>query len=188
MYERNNKNTQAVHAKEGAQGRLWPSSAYTQQIEALKNAIGKKIYLVELKPGDRNMGVRLLGTAYELIAVTDFPRPDPAKGIAPHLILIDDSRGINLGRIVRITFNTPFNPPESDILYQDTFLMQRLLLRERWLSRASIAAKSKALLGRILGKTVDESIKGGSEIISVSDAPTNSTETKRPRQKPQLPR
>jgi hypothetical protein len=101
------------------------------------------------------MGIRLSDTAYELLDVISFPRPDPTKGIAPHLILLDDGRGINLGKIARITVNTPFNPPASDILYQDGHLMQNLLFRESRLSKASIAAKSKMLLGKILGKPVD---------------------------------
>ena len=160
MNDQHREITQAAHNKEEAQGRLWPSPAYTQQVEALKNAIGRKVYFVELKPGDINMGIRLSDTAYELLDVVDFPRPDPTKGIAPHLILLDDGRGINLGRIARITLNTPFSPPASNILYQDTFLMQNLLLREQRLSKASIAAKSKALLGRILGKSIDNQIGG----------------------------
>ena len=141
---------------EGSQGRLWPSPVYTEQVDRLRGAIGEKIYLVELKPGDINLGIRLSDTAYELLGVIDFPRPDPTQGIAPHLILLDDGRGINLGRIARITINTPFSPPACNILYQDGFLMQNLLLREQRLSEASIAAKSKALLGRILGKSTDD--------------------------------
>lgn len=143
-------------------GGLWPPAGYSSQIEALKAAVGKKIYLVELKPGPTNLGIRLADTAYELLEVISFPRPDPSKGIAPHLILLDDGRGINLGRIARITLNTPFSPQASDILYQDAFLMQNLLLRERTLSKASIANKSKILLGRILGKT-NKSVKGLSQ-------------------------
>lgn len=166
MGKRNDEITQALNEKEDAQGRLWPSPAYTQQIEGLKNAIGKKVYFVELKPSDINMGIRLSDTAYELIDVIDFPRPDPAKGIAPHLILLDDGRGINLGRIARITVNTPFDPPAENILYQDRFLMQRLLLRERRLTKESIAAKSKALLGQILGKTLDANQDHGGDLVN----------------------
>jgi len=156
--------TKAAAGTDNAQDRLWPSPAYTQQVEALKNAIGKKIYLVELKPGDINMGIRLSDTAFELLDVVDFPRPDPTKGIAPHLILLDDGRGINLGHIARISLNTPFSPSAANTLYQDRFLMQSLLLRERRLSKVSIAAKSKALLGRMLGKPLDNPIieNGGS--------------------------
>jgi len=133
-------------------GRLWPSPAYTRQIEALNTAIGEKIFLVELKPGDVNLGIRISDTPYELLGVVSFPKPDPESGLFPHLILLDDGRGINLGRIARITVNAPFSPAKTDILYQDGFLMESLLLRNRRLSKASIAARSKALLGRILGK------------------------------------
>jgi len=168
--------------------RLWPSPAYSRQIEALKRAIGQALFLVELKPGDINLGIRISDTPFELLGVVEFPRPDPENGLAPHLLLLDDGRGINLGRIARITVNTPFDPPAEEILYQDGFLMQRLLFCERSLSKASIAAKSRVLLGKILGKTVDESIKRGKKTISDSDAPTSSTEVKRPQQRLLLPK
>ena len=171
--------TPAALKKDNAQGRLWPSPAYTQQVEALKKAIGRKVYLVELKPSDINMGIRLSATAYELLDVVDFPRPDPIKGIAPHLILLDDGRGINLGRIARITLNTPFSPPASNILYQDNFLMQNLLLRERRLSKASIAAKSRMLLGKILGQSSDLRIAGNEGATGIPDATADGKQAKR---------
>ncbi len=180
MNERKGQITQGAHEREDAPGRLWPSSAYTRQIDRLRNATGQKIYLVELKPGNINMGIRLSDTAYELLDVIEFPRPDPIKGIAPHLILLDDGRGINLGRIARITLNTPFSPTDSDILYQDRFLMESLLLRDRRLTKASIAATSKALLGRVLGKTVDESNKGNRKLLRASDLSIHSKEGSSP--------
>ena len=183
MDERSNEITQIVNEKENTQGRLWPSPVYTQQVECLKNAIGKKIYLVELKPSEINMGIRLTDTAYELLDVIDYPRPEPTRGLAPHLILLGDGRGINLGRIARITVHTPFNPPDANILYQDNFLMQRFLHRERRLSKVSIAATSRALLGRILGKAVGETLNGSRKAIRDSDAPTSSTEAKRAQQR-----
>ena len=39
---------------------------------------GKRIYIVELRPDDINLGIHLSDTAYELLAVLEFPRPDPA--------------------------------------------------------------------------------------------------------------
>ena len=144
--------TQRSTGEEELTGGLWPSSNYKRQIEALKKAIGKEIFLVELKPGSINLGIRMSDTAYQLLGVIDFPKPDPEKGIAPHLLLLDDGRGINLGRIARVTVNTPFSPATADILYQDAFLMKSLLTRDRQLTKASIAARSKALLGRLLGK------------------------------------
>ena len=89
---------------------------------------------------------------YDLLDVIDFPRPEPANGIAPHMIILGDGRGINLGQIARVSVNNAFNPSDSDILYRDSFLMVEFLLHVRHLSKASIAACSKALLGDILGK------------------------------------
>ncbi|MBU0500842.1 MAG: hypothetical protein KJ558_05615 [Gammaproteobacteria bacterium] len=134
------------------EGRIWPSPGYLHQVERLKGAIGQRIYLVEIKPGDINLGVRLSDTSYELLGVLDFPRPDPLKGLAPHLLLLDDGRGLNLGRVIRVSINSPFSPPEADILYQESFLMERLLTRESQLTKETIAARSRMLLGRLLGK------------------------------------
>lgn len=149
-------NPQGLEFKALEGDRIWPSAGYNHQIERLKQAIGKSIFLVELKPEAINMGIRFSDTAYELIDVIDFPRPDPTQGIAPHLIILSDGRGINLGRIARITVDTPYSPPEENILYQESFLMDNLLLRERRLSPASIATRSKVLLGRLLGKSIDK--------------------------------
>ncbi|WP_260295731.1 hypothetical protein [Sedimenticola hydrogenitrophicus] len=140
--------------------RIWPSAEYNRQVERLKQAIGREIYLVELRPEAINLGIRFSDTPFELLAVLDFPRPDPAHGLTPHLILLDDGRGINLGRLARITIDTPYSPPAENILYQESFLMQRLLLRERRLSEASIAERSKLLLGRFLGKRPDKRLTG----------------------------
>ncbi|MCW8976880.1 MAG: hypothetical protein OQL10_14265 [Sedimenticola sp.] len=149
-------NPQGLEFRELEGDRIWPSAGYSRQVERLKQSIGKPIFLVELKPEAINMGIRFSDTPYELVDVIDFPRPDPAQGIAPHLILLDDGRGINLGRIARITIGTPYSPPEENILYQESFLMENLLLRERRLSHASIAERSKILLGRLLGKPIDK--------------------------------
>ncbi|MBA1443701.1 MAG: hypothetical protein M3H12_06330 [Chromatiales bacterium] len=179
MKDQHGEITKVASGTDDAQDRLWPSPAYTRQVAALKNAIGKKVYLVELKPGDINMGIRLSDTPFELLGVVDFPRPDPTKGIAPHLILLDDGRGINLGHIARISLNTPFSPSTANTLYQDRFLMQNLLLRERRLSKASIAAKSKALIGRLLGKPLDNPLIENGGSICESDATTNEKQVKK---------
>jgi hypothetical protein len=84
----------------------------------------------------------------------DFPRPDPIKGLAPHLVLLDDGRGVNLGRIARITTDRPFSPAPADILFQDRSALQALLFRERQLSKALIAQRAKQLLGEVLGVAV----------------------------------
>lgn len=152
------ENRQEVAFEALQRERIWPSADYSRQVERLKQAIGQPIYLVELKPEDIHMGIRFSDTAFELVDVVDFPRPDPARGLAPHLIVLDDGRGINLGRIARITIDTPYSPPSENILYQESYLMDRLLLRERRLSETSIAERSKLLLGRFLGKRSDKQL------------------------------
>ncbi|HDK37811.1 MAG TPA: hypothetical protein ENG92_02185 [Thiolapillus brandeum] len=134
------------------QGLLWPSPTYSCQVEVLKSAIGQKVYLVELRPDNINLGIHLSDTAFELLAVLDFPRPDPSISLAPHLVLLDDGRGINLGRIARISIDTPFNPPVEHLLYEDNFLMEKLLRRKRQLSHEFTEVRSKLLLGKLLGK------------------------------------
>ncbi len=132
-------------------GGLWPSPDYTLQVEQLYAAIGETIYLAEIEATEVQLGVRLTDRPYVLLGVVEFPRPDPTKGLAPHLILLDDGRGLNLGRIARIARNRPFGPTPSDILFQDRSALQTLLFNERQLSNELIARRSKALLGEILG-------------------------------------
>jgi hypothetical protein len=132
-------------------GRLWPSPEYTRQVAQLRAAVGETIYLVELEATEVQLGVRLTDRPYTLLGLVDFPRPDPIKGLAPHLVLLDDGRGVNLGRIARITTGRPFSPAPSDILFQDRVALQALLFRERQLSKALIAQRAKQLLGEVLG-------------------------------------
>lgn len=152
MKKRHKEITRRIHTKRHNYGKIWPSPAYRKQLETLKSAIGKKIYFVELRQTDINMGIRITDTAYELLDVIDFRKPDPVKGLAPHMIILDDGQGINLGRIARISLNTAFSPVASDILYQDTFLVDNLLYQERQLSNDYITARSKAVLEMMLGK------------------------------------
>ena len=132
-------------------GRLWPSPEYTRQVERLRAAVGETIYLVEITATEVQLGIRITGKPYVLLGLVDFPRPDPLKGLAPHLILLDDGRGVNLGRIARITREHPFNPAPADLLFQDGEASQALLWRDRQLSDAFIAQRAKALLGEVLG-------------------------------------
>ncbi len=136
----------------GPQG-LWPSPAYSRQIEQLKAAIGTTIFLAELNDSAVQLGIRITGTPLILLAVIDFPRPDPTRGLAPHLVVLDDGRGVNLGRIARITRHRAFSPQPADILYQDMAAHQHLLFGERRLSRDFIAHRSRAVLGQVLGRS-----------------------------------
>lgn len=142
----------ASGTRRNEQGALWPSENYAQQIERLNKAVGKNVYLVELRPSDINLSINLTDRPYELIAVMDFPRPDPEKRNYPHMIVLDDGRGINLGRIARISVDTPFDPPPAHILYLEQDTVHNLLFRKRRLSKASIISRSRELLGMMLGK------------------------------------
>ncbi len=135
-------------------GHLWPSEEYGRYVQSLKAAIGQQIYIVEI-----NMGIT--STAFELLAVLDFPKPNPERGIFPHFILLDDGRGINLGSITRISLNTPFNPPAEKILYQHDTLLKFLFSDERRLNKEHISAISKSLLKEILGKKSNFELKSG---------------------------
>jgi len=132
--------------------RLWPSADYRRQVARLRRAVGRRIHLVELKPDDATIGVHLSNASHELLAVLDFPRPDPSVGLAPHMILLDDGRGINLGRIARISLGRAFRPRRREILYEDPLLMERLLWRDRRLSHDFTAERARLLLGRALGR------------------------------------
>ncbi len=137
-----------------AAGRLWPSPEYTRQVERLRAAVGETVYLVELEATQVQLGIHVNDRPYTLLGLVDFPRPDPIKGLAPHLVLLDDGRGVNLGRIGRITTGRPFSPAPADILFQDRVALQILLFRERQLSKALIAQRTKQLLGEVLGVAV----------------------------------
>jgi hypothetical protein len=141
-------------------GTLWPSPAYTRHVKRLRAAIGQNIYLVELLASDTHLAVRQTGTPYVLLDVLDFPRPDPARGLAPHFILLDDGRGINLGRLVRVSLDRAFGPSPAQVLYQDRALQKRLLLGKRRLSRRFIAHSSRLALGQLLGRTGLPALEG----------------------------
>lgn len=134
------------------EGGLWPSADYPVQVERLRAAIGERIYLAELRETDIQLGVQVTDRAYELLGVIDFPRPDPARGLAPHLILLDDGRGVNLGRIARIS-RRPFQPAADEVLYLDRPADQTLLFADRRLSPRFIAERAQAALGQVLGRS-----------------------------------
>ena len=133
---------------------LWPSDEYQQYIARLRQAIGKAVYLAEIDIADTQASARLSDRPLELLAVVDFPRPDPAKRLYPHLIVLEDGRGINLGRLARISINTPFAPPEQDILYLERQLMESELFHAQRFSVERMAQTSKALLGGMLAKPI----------------------------------
>jgi hypothetical protein len=129
---------------------LWPSAEYHGQVEGLRAAVGETVYIAELRDTEIQLGVQVTDRAYELIGVVEFPRPDPARGLAPHLVLLDDGRGVNLGRIARIS-RRPFRPNADEVLYLDREADRDLLFADRRLSRRFIAERAQAALGQVLG-------------------------------------
>ena len=131
---------------------IWPPEDYLAQIARLRASIGKAIYLAESRLPETPDGIRMTDTPVELVGVADFPRPDPARGILPHLVLLGDGRGVNLGRIARISVNRAFRPHPEEILYREPLLLRQALFGERRLSERSIELRSKALLAQLLGR------------------------------------
>ncbi len=143
------KTGQRVQEEEISQS-LWPSPDYNRQIEQLRAAIGETIFLAELSDSPVQLGIRLTATPYVLLGLIDFPRPDPTRGLAPHLLMLDDGRGVNLGRIARVS-RRPFAPQQAELLYQDRAAEQNLLFAERRLSREFLGVRSRVALGECLG-------------------------------------
>lgn len=144
----------AEPAGEATEGqRLWPSPEYARQVERLRAAVGATVYIAEIEATAVQLGVRITDTPYVLLGVLDFPRPDPVRGLAPHLILLDDGRGVNLGRIARLSIGRAFAPAPGQVLFQDREALETLLFQERRLSPQRIAQSARALLGEVLGRT-----------------------------------
>lgn len=139
-------------SEEYASGDLWPSKDYAQQINRLKKAIGKKCYVIELRPTETSLSVHYETRARELVAVVDFPKPEPKRGLYPHNIMFDDGSCINLGRIARVSTDSAFTDKTLVALYKDKFLLNKWVFRKRQLSKASIASHSRKFLGQFIGK------------------------------------
>jgi hypothetical protein len=137
---------------------LWPSADYHGQVERLRAAVGETIYIAELRETASQLGVRITDHGYELLGVVDFPRPDPALGLAPHLILLDDGRGVNLGRIARIS-RQPFQPTADQVLYLDGTAQRDLLFADRRLSKDFIAERAQRALGHLLGQAAPQAAR-----------------------------
>ncbi|EXJ15870.1 hypothetical protein [Imhoffiella purpurea] len=139
---------------------IWPSAEYDRQVERLRGAIGQPVHLVEIEVSATHLHIRQLGQSFVLLGLIDFPRPDPSRGLAPHLIILDDGRGVNLGRIARISLERAFNPAPSQILYRDSEALEGLLYRERRLSHDFIAERAHRIMGEMLGYGRIEAISG----------------------------
>ena len=130
---------------------LWPSAAYDQQLSQLRQAIGEPIFLAELRDTAINAGVKFSDQPLTLLSIVDYPQPDPYRQLCPHMLVLDDGRGVNLGRVVRVSRKQAFGPTAEDILFCNTEFIDGVLLAPRTLSRESIAATSHELLSRMLG-------------------------------------
>lgn len=142
---------------------VWPSVAYYQQVETLRGMVGQPVYVVEINSGEVNAGVHFPGMPLLLLAVIDFPKPDPYRQLCPHLLVLEDGRGVNLGRVARVTRNSAFTPVVDDVLFMNREFVEGVLLAPRTLSRESVAATTRAVLGRMLGKAPDEGLLNAPE-------------------------
>lgn len=131
--------------------KLWPSPDYFRQLERVYSAVGKAVYLAELCDTTVNTGVKISDEALKLLAVVDYPEPDPYRQLFPHILVFNDGRGVNLGRIARISVNTAFGPSAEDVLYQNQEFLQEVLFAPRVLSQQSIADTSASLLAQMFG-------------------------------------
>ncbi len=132
---------------------LWPSAAYFAQVEQLRLVVGQPVYIVEITETDINTGVKFTDKPLTLLGITDFPRPDPYRQLCPHLLILEDGRGLNLGRVARITLNSAYSPPPDDVLFLNREFVENVLEAPRTLSRESVAATSRLLLAQLFGDT-----------------------------------
>jgi hypothetical protein len=131
---------------------VWPSPGYARQVAALRRRVGQPIFIAEVSFNGLSIGAVLHSEPRILLAVADFPRPDPSRGLYPHMLVLDDGRGINLGRVARVTAGRAFDPNSEHVLYGDRALQQRTLYRARRLSVRRIAAIVRGQLRVLLGR------------------------------------
>lgn len=142
---------------------LWPNHDYYRQVEKLRSMIGQPLYIVEINSTDINAGVHFPGKPLRLLAVVDFPEPDPYRQLCPHLLVLDDGRGINLGRIARISRNSAYTPEPENVLFTNQEFVQNVLFAPRTLSRESAAEATRAVLARMFGDTPGKFLEAHAE-------------------------
>ncbi len=140
-------------AAAGRDGEVWPGAWYEAQLARLRAGIGQRVYLIEIHESDIHLAVQLNDKPLELLAVVNFPKPDPARHLLPHLIVLSDGRGLNLGRVTRISIGQPFQPAPEEVLYQNAPLHRAMLGGERTLTRERISAISRMNLAELLAGT-----------------------------------
>lgn len=133
-------------------GAVWPCADYAAQVEALRAAVGRDVHIAEVRFDDLAVSVVLDGRPRRLLAVVDFPAPDPARDLYPHMLVLGDGYGINLGRVARVSLDSVFEPPPSAILFGDPRRLDSLLYAERSLTRERTDAIAREHLGGVLGR------------------------------------
>jgi hypothetical protein len=129
---------------------LWPSAEYDEQLARLRNAVGETVYLVEARIGAQHVSAQMSGSPHELLAIVDFPRADPARHLYPHVLLLDDGRGVNLGHILRVSRGQPYAPPPEACLFENRALAMQILPQRRTLSAALIRSVARRQLGEFV--------------------------------------
>jgi len=61
-------------------------------VQNLKAAVGQQIYIAEVNFSGTHLSMTINSTAFELLAVQNFPKHNPQTGLLPHFILLDDGR------------------------------------------------------------------------------------------------
>jgi hypothetical protein len=135
---------------------VWPSRSYARQVATLHRRVGQPIYIVELTFNGLAVGAVFHGEPRVLLDVVAFPRPDPSNHLYPHMLVLDDGRGINLGRIARVTVNHAFAPDKTDVLYGNRALQHRFLYRAQRLTPRHIARIARQQLRVLLGRPMDK--------------------------------
>lgn len=151
MSDRPISTTTAAH-----DGTVWPCADYAAQVEALRAAVGREIHIAEVRFDGLAVSVVLDGRPRRLLAVVDFPAPDPARDLYPHMLVLDDGHGINLGRVARVSLDSAFEPPPAAVLFGDPRRLDSLLYAERTLTRERTAAIAQEHLSGILGRGAEK--------------------------------
>ncbi len=131
-------------------GKLWPPNSYFEQLNKLYKILDKPIYIIPLHQNHNSLNFSITGKSIVLVAIINYPNPDPVNHIYPHMLVFNDGTGINLGRILRVSINHPFNPDKEDIIYEDKKMQNSLMFRERQLNEESIHLASRAGLSEFL--------------------------------------
>lgn len=140
-------------------GKLWPPDSYYKQLKNLYKVLNKAVYIIPLQQNQNSLTFSITGKSIILVAIIDYPIPEPENHIFPHMLVFNDGTGINLGRILQVSTNHAFNPGKEDIIYEDIKMQNTLMFRERQLNEESIHLASRTSLGELLGIADDDNKK-----------------------------